>query len=73
MLAVKKQVFIAVISGKIANIFMGRRNFFIYLYLPVSGTEPLFLSIDLPVKTNVLKKQPCNYSEIFCLTFLPAE
>jgi hypothetical protein len=41
MLAVKNQVFIAVISGKIANIFMGRRNFFIYLYLPVSGTEPL--------------------------------
>ena len=41
MLAVKNQVFIAVISGKIANIFMGRRNFFIYLYLPVLGTEPL--------------------------------
>ena len=41
MLAVKNQVFIAVIFGKIANIFMVRGNFFIYLYLPVLGTEPL--------------------------------
>ena len=41
MLAVENQVFIAVISCKIANIFMVRGNFFIYLYLPVSGTEPL--------------------------------
>jgi len=47
MLAVENQVFIAVISGKIANIFMGRRNFFIYLYLPVSGTEPLDKSRSL--------------------------
>ena len=47
MLAVKNQVFIAVISGKIANIFMVRRNFFIYLYLPVSGTEPLDKSRSL--------------------------
>ena len=41
MSAVKNQVSIAVISSKIANIFMVRGNFFIYLYLPVSGTEPL--------------------------------